>query len=210
MEEEVYAVAPDSSQRLQSDGGYRDAPFALAFLVHLLLVVFFGFTEGVPVLHSGGSGSGDGGGSEQAQYLGGLLLVCVISPIVCCIFAFTYVGYIKNNAESMVECLVTSHILITLAAVTSPRDSAANNRVEVPMYDTFDTSIKPDYTEEVGKQNTIRHLENRGHPSDEARRDFMAELSKDLTHHKDAHMQEVAAEATLLELALGQPFLLLF
>ena len=80
------------------------------------------------------------------------------------------------------------------AAVTSPRDSAANNRVEVPMYDTFDTSIKPDYTEEVGKQNTIRHLENRGHPSDEARRDFMAELSKDLTHHKDAHMQEVAAE----------------
>ena len=127
MEEETYAVASDSSQRLQGDGGYRDAPFALAFLVHLLLVVFFGFTEGVPVLHSAGdAGGGGGGGSEQAQYLGGLLLVCVISPIVCCVFAFTYVGYIKNNAESMVECLVTSHIFITLAAVTFCVSSGAS------------------------------------------------------------------------------------
>ena len=124
MEEEVYAVAPDSSQRLQSDGGYRDAPFALAFLVHLLLVVFFGFTEGIPVLHGGGSG--EGGSTEQAQYLGGLLLVCVVSPIVCCIVAFSYVGYMKNNAESMVECLVTSHILIILAAVTFCVSSGAS------------------------------------------------------------------------------------
>ena len=128
MDEERYALAPEAPRRLKSDSGYRDAPFALAFVLHLLLVVYVGFTEGIPVLHGT---SEDGGGSEHAQYVGGLLLTCVVSPTICCFVAFSYVGYIKNNAESMVECLVTSHILIMLAAVTFCVSSGASSPAAV-------------------------------------------------------------------------------
>ena len=58
------------------------------------------------------------------------------------------------------------------------------------MYDTFDTSIRPTYTEDVGEQNLARFHENRV-PSGDALRDFARELEKDMTYKKDAYMAEV-------------------
>lgn len=67
----------------------------------------------------------------------------------------------------------------------------AATQQEVPMYDTYDDSIKPTYTEDVGRQNQVRFVENQPPPDVNQRREFMFELSKDLHHHKDAYMQEI-------------------
>ena len=120
MEEAAYAVAPPEEEiapaRLQGGNRYRDAPFAIAFLAHVLLVAFVGITEGVPALNPRAGGAAAERDPEQTRFLGGLLLVSVLSPLACCLAAFWYVGYIKTHAKSMVECLVVSHVAILFVA----------------------------------------------------------------------------------------------
>ena len=84
---------------------YRDAPFAIAFLVHMGVVFFFAMAWGLPSLRQKVEASADDGedSSTETVSLYGLLLLCLVTCVISIGISAVSLRVMMHHAETLVQ-----------------------------------------------------------------------------------------------------------
>ena len=91
---------------------YRDAPFAVLFVVHLIAISYFAFVWGIPALIKGdndddGSHSyhpPDGDIVIDTTSMSGLLGICALSTVACLLVISGMLSVMIRFAEQLIQC----------------------------------------------------------------------------------------------------------
>jgi hypothetical protein len=104
---------------------YRDVPFAIAFVVQILVVMGLAFgwglgalTHGNETTTSGKSGSGGGSADGGSVSLSGFLLLCILTCLVSIGISSAFLQFMTNHAEQLIQSsLIASCGLMGFIAV---------------------------------------------------------------------------------------------
>jgi len=102
----------------QQPNQYRDAPFAILFVLHLIAISFFAFAWGLPAFFSSESSStADNGTTDDNLNLAGLLGLCFLSTLAAIGILAGTVAFMIRFAEILIQFSLISSISFSLVFV---------------------------------------------------------------------------------------------